>query len=383
MRALAKLVLLALLLAMLIGNARAIGCDSLPSSQVTAPANAIGLAFLALILSFFVVAIAYIVGGIVPGTGIRNWIQVEWLEIAKTALLIGGIYAVLAFMGGVAASISYAQSPPAQTYSGPGLFYLVVGACNYLTTFGFGGPSSYLNQAFSYILGLANWLGFFKSITFGLFLPIPLIVVTFNIGATAQIYNNRMLESFTPGQQYVSILSDSVKFIASPVALLFSVQSAMLPALFGLGIAVFIPIGLFFRAFPFMRGIGGTLVAIGIGLSLIYPSLLLLFNYPVSIMLQGVAYQPTQFNCPFGIFCGIINAIVGGGAGLQAAGDAFNSFTTIFPALNGLLHYTVFLNFQLILFIADFIIGFPIANEIARLLGGSIRLSLGRKIKLI
>lgn len=383
MRTLRKTLLLPLFFMLLIGTASAVGCDSLPTSQVTTPATALSLSLLALILSFFVIAIAYIVGALIPASGIKEWIQSEWWETAKTAMLIGGIYAAITLLSGMAAAVSYAQVQPIQQASTtPGPFYLVQGACTYLLKFGFGTNSSYLNESYAYLLGLANWLGLLQSIHIGLFLPIDLVVVNFRFGVSAPIYVNGMLESFT-FYQYQSILNDVLKFIISPVSLLFSVQSALLPSIFGLGLAVFIPIGLFFRAFPFLRSIGGTLVAIGIGLALVYPALLLLFNYPVSIALQNTAYQSTPYQCQFGIFCGFTQALTGGSAGIQAAGDAFSSFYTIFPALNGIIHYTVFLTFQFILFLLDAAIGYPIVDGIAKALGGTIRLSLGHKLKLL
>jgi hypothetical protein len=54
-----------------------------------------------------------------------------------------------------------------------------------------------------------------------------------------------------------------------------------------------LPIGLFFRGFPILRKIGGFFIALSIGLLIIYPSLVLFFDYP---FLKTVinAVQPTS-----------------------------------------------------------------------------------------
>jgi len=132
------------------------------------------------------------------------------------------------------------------------------------------------------------------------------------------------------------------------------------------------------RALPFIRGIGGSLIAIGLAITVIYPSLLILMNYPITQMLQTNVYNPPS-SCSSSILCGAISAVL---SYFSEAGVALSSFNSIFPALNGILAYNTYLVLQFVLFILDLGITYSLANNIARMLGGEIRLGIGGKLKL-
>ena len=68
---------------------------------------------------------------------------------------------------------------------------------------------------------------------------------------------------------------------------------------------------------------------------------------------------------------------------IYSLGLGDSAFKGLYTILNVLTPYSVFMMLQLILFILDAIIINAIADNIARALGGGIKLSLGGKLKLI
>lgn len=379
------------------------GCDSLtPSAALAVPGDMISVALLALLVSFDVVALGYILSKVFANQRIAGWVSGEFWEMAKTAILIVGIFSTLAILGNIALALAPSslslQQPQSGGYS-PSLTALAVGACSYLgtasvittesTASGKGYPTiitstsvsnAYVYDSFSYLISFSNGLGALKSSSIGLWVPIPPpplpSPVVFTFGFQLSPYVNRMLETnFILVGQYASLINDMMNYIAVPTLMVMAVQYYLLPLVFVLGLLVTIPIGLILRAFPFVRGIGGMLIAIGIGMSLIYPALLVLLNYPVTQALQSSSLPTLSGSTCSGILCSFLS-------GLTGSYDALSSIDTVFPALNGLLNFSTYLLLQFMLFILDLAIAFPLVDNIAKMLGGSIRLQLGGKLKM-
>ncbi len=369
MRLLIPFLLLALILTARISWA----APSLPLPPPTIPPSAISTALLALTVSLDVVAIGYVLSKIFPQTGIGDWLAKEYWEIFKSAMLIVSIFAVITIVTNVALLLVPSTGTCSSPISIPANYLLTNAACGYLTS-----VSGQLSDTFNYLLGLSSSFGALDSLQISAYAPIPVPFVGFESGFTLMPYQNSLLEG-SAGGQLQAILSDSITLIAFPVALLIQIQLNMLPFLFVLGLTILIPIGLVMRAFPFIRGIGGALMAVGLAISVIYPSLLILLNYPVTQMLQVGVFQSQASSCNSSIICGILQSVL---ATFSSGGEALLSFDTIFPALNGILAYNSYVVLQFILFILDLGIGFSITSNVAHMLGGDIRLSIGGKLKL-
>jgi hypothetical protein len=350
--------------------------------NVNIPVQAVGISLLALTVSLDVVAIGYIVSKIFPTTGVGNWLRDEYWEIAKSAMLIASIYAVIAFM----TNISLLFLPSGAAGGCPGVpstssYMLVNGACSYISS-----VEGQLSNRFTFLLGLSTNLGAFESLIVQAYIPIPIPppplppIVAFKFGFDITPYANSMLEGNTGGQ-FQSVLNDVIAYLAFPVALLLGVQDYLLPFLFLIGLTVIIPLGLVFRAMPFTRSIGGTLIGIGIGIAIIYPSMLIVLNYPVTNALQ-TATPAVSSTCTAGVFCYAVNFVGNLINFASSIGLAFASLQTMIPALDYIVWYSVYLVFQLLLFILDLGIGYSLANGIARLLGGNISLRITGKLKL-
>jgi hypothetical protein len=75
-------------------------------------------------------------------------------------------------------------------------------------------------------------------------------------------------------------------------AITTAAQRALLHLFYNTGFSIFIPAGVLLRIFPWTRGAGGLLIAIGIGLSIVYP---VMFTY-VSLMSENPSEVKNQAN---------------------------------------------------------------------------------------
>ncbi|MCL4365112.1 MAG: hypothetical protein M1569_01200 [Candidatus Marsarchaeota archaeon] len=256
------------------------------------------ISLIALTLSFDTIAIAFMLSKIFTHQGIRNWLQNEYFEVIKSALIIAGIFLLLIFLSNIAYLISpsYSQFIPSTLSGYPGnIAGLTLGSESYLCL-----VSTNLNTVFTVFGNMASGVAIANSFNLGFYIPIPLKYVTILSGITWKPFGNLMIQTgnFIIGP-YGSLLNDMVNFVLFPVDDIVDISILMLPSIVQLGLVVLIPIGILFRAFPFVRGIGGTLIAMGIGLALLWPSLLLLFNYPITNLVTSVfPVQPIDLHVP-------------------------------------------------------------------------------------
>ncbi len=366
---------------------------------------AVAASAIALMVSFAVVGTGYIVSKLFPSAGLSRWLQNEYKEIAKTAILIVVIFSVIAIVSNVALLLTGAQGGTSYVSN---LGALTTQSEQYLCTVNanvISGLTAMTDLELGY--GLLNSI----SITYSGF-PIPPVplppaffwVPVFKSGASFTLLKNDFLNVLTAPGQPPSLMTDIITLIYFPVVNLYTVQITLLPFLIWIGIVVLIPMGLVLRALPLVRGLGGTLVALGLLFALIWPSILVLFNAPITnyfynvLNLQIVTPHAACTSFGSSIFAPICTGLssfftsfggfltpVTNAAGTAVASEAISLSTlfSIYPALNYILAWTIYPIFLLFfLLIFDLLIAYTITDNIARLLGGSVRLSIG-KLKLI
>ncbi len=367
---------------------------------------AIFLSAVSLLVSFVFISIIYIVSKIFPETKIGSFLGNEYRELVKSILIIVIIYAAISFVSGIAVSFTGASIGNFATNTGNLLYNSEVYLC---------GVNNVLMQSIESLTSLSLADGIFKGllISWG-GLPIPpvpipgplgLILPVVKSGVSFSLLKNNILQTdFVSGSQFTtSMMNDLFNYIYFPAVNIITVQISVLPIFEILGLWVLIPLGIIFRALPFVRGIGGTLIAFGIGIALIWPSVLVLFNAPVSNFFYG--YLSVHGEVPLSTGCsslGLVSSIcnglsnfvyfeTSGVAGGSITSGTINSFTlafstlfSIYPSLNYILQNTLYILFQIfIVFMFDLVITYTITDNIARLLGGSISLSVSKKLKLV
>ncbi len=360
----------------------------------------IGFVMLALVLSIMVVAIVYMLGKVFPSTGLLGWVNQEYWEIAKSGIIVVIIFSLLLFISNIGVALT---NTPVTAYSKTDTYLNNMNGLLYSS-------ETYLLTADSYVA--AGWctLG---SVNFGVALlnslkieyyvpiPIPIILTGLKFGTKFSILSTPTLLAGSDNTigQLQSMMVDLILGLYYPVSMIILVLIEALPIIVWVGLGFFIPIGLVFRALPILRGIGGTLIATGIAMAILLPMVLVVFNYPVTQVFQGVLPIQTitpSSTCNFGstvisyackAFMFVINgenAYIGNGVRvIYSLGWGFSAFDGLYTILNALTPYSVFMLLQLILFILDAIIINAIADNIAKALGGGIKLSLGGKLKLI
>lgn len=259
--------------------------------------NPFVIALLALTVSIDVIAIGYIISRLLPHTGLRNWLQNEYWEVAKTALLIGAIYGgmllLLTSFSLAIAPASPGSVPAADIIPGANLNAILHASNTYLCS-----SANYLVGSWSMAGDMFLGIGFLRSLGVGYYLALPIPdpegggqAILF--GVSYGVYQNLMLET---GQfiiaPYQSIVNDYLQFLLFPTSIIITSEIELLPALMLLGLTFFIPVGLVFRALPFIRGIGGTMIGLGVGMAIIYPAILIGFNYPITNALNNAIPLP-------------------------------------------------------------------------------------------
>jgi len=388
------LIIFLLLLVIYSGISFADSCllPSNPNALTLSTSPLFSVLALAFMLSFLVIAIGVIINRVVPGTKLNEWLKNEYWEMAKSAILIAGAISILVFAGNISLLLIGQQATGSYTLSGLNQILNTLSSSSgqalcsiYLDINNFGGveSTSGIGSVFpENPLGIIQGIATLKTINVGYWLPVPIVVAAFTFGSEFQLYNNPMLESVSASSigQFESIVNDIINFLYFPVSSLIAFMYILMPLIVYIGIMVFVPLGIIFRAFPFLRPIGGTLFAFGVGLSIVFPLLITLINEPVTTILYNTLSQsPTTGNA---VLNGIINVLLLAISPAYNLASAFPLTISIYPALNIYAPYFMFLFAELLLLLIDLMIWYPLVDSIAKSLGGTIRLELGGRLRI-
>jgi hypothetical protein len=379
--------------------------------------NSVILSVMALVISFAVIAIAYMISRLAPTLGIRNWLQAEYWEVTKTAIIIVVIFAMITIIGNIATAL---YSAPV-TLTGGDITPLINGAETYLCNVNYN-----LMQTWGWMGLLGAGTGFWANLKMGnyiIYFALPSETGGFAIlsGSTFIPFNNWMLQTGNPMiGPYGSIIGDTINLLLFPFTVINLIGVDIVPSMAVVGLTFFIPLGLIFRSLPFIRGIGGTLIAIGLGLAVIFPATLVMFNgIFINYITQAVAIAPPPpptvppatglTFCPFAppgggsafgsglatLTCDTLPSLLDISQLLPAANFASNddavghlnganvfSDTAIYQYMDIILATGAYVIVQLVVITIDLVIVYAITDSVARALGGSVRLQLGGKLRI-
>lgn len=419
----------------------AIPADYLDYTTHGLSTGAIELSMVALLLSFATIAIAYALSRMFPHLGIRNWLQGEYWEVTKTVILLAVIFAVITIIS----NITYAFLTPVKGGTAPtpatvgDITPLLNGAETYLCNVNYE-----LTNTWGWMGLLGSGTGFWSNLKLGVYDTIPIPPYIALIGGSVLLpFNNWMLQTGNPMiAPYGSIIGDTINLLLFPFTLITVISIDALPSMALIGLLFFIPMGLLFRAFPFVRGIGGTLVAIGFGMAVVFPAVLIVFNGVfMNYLQQAIAINPPPvaitttdidsiagFNegsgqltfpadCPFNLgsgafglvgqaFCDtsmapmaalvpqLVPPIIfaasdeantnnpgGNPAGYLNGANVFSD-VALYQYMDIILSTGSYIIVQLMLTTIDLVLVYTITDSIARSLGGSIRFQLGGKLRI-
>jgi hypothetical protein len=224
------------------------------------------VALLAVSLAFLVVALSYMLGVLFDLSNLKKWAKAEFYQACASAVLV----IFLLFMMDVMVNQGF------QTM--------------------IGGMNPYA-RAYAY---LDNVQGSLYSVYTNVYtVNFPLEFLT-----TFTFYFNAAGLDFSPFELVLSPVVEQLHFQANVVtiaAISTASQRALLHLFYNVGFSLFIPAGVLLRIFPWTRGAGGLLIALGVGLSIVYP---VMFTY-VSLMSENnseVQNQASQLGNSIGGF---------------------------------------------------------------------------------
>ena len=294
--------------------------------------SAMPLALLGILVSIVLGAVVFMMGEVFNYQPLKGFYKRELWETLKSAIIVTIIFSVLIIASSIA--VAFAGNAPSSSTGPTKLTDNLAGLYTAVNT-------TYLQpqiqsgyQTFGGLMGLSVGTDMLKTLTLSTWLPIPIWLGPLGVVGSIQsgssdvpLLQSNYIDSVS-GQGGFSLLGISTVYITT-VIIVFLFQSDLLYVIAAIGLGVFIPIGMIMRAFPFIRGIGGTLIAIGIGISIVYPVLLLALNLPVTNYIYGMTStspQSSASTCPSilsGIFCSLwkgIGALITKMAGVITGG---------------------------------------------------------------
>lgn len=417
-------------LSILLLNANAAGSISTVPCIITGATTSVGtciasafpLSLLGIGLSLLIIAVAFMAGHVLNHAGLRNFYRIELWEVTKSGIIIAAIFSSLVIVSAAANALAGSTPQYSATSQATAGQAITSNLASIYTT----ADTKYLTPqlqaaevSFGALLGLSVGVNLLHSIQLVTWLPLPIptpagLIGAVQFGSAASIYQSQNYLVNIYGSPTASVINAGID-IETTVLIAFQMQHDLLFIIAAVGLGLFIPIGIVMRAIPFVRGIGGMAIAVGIGLSIIYPTLLVVFNLPVTNYIYTLTSATvTQPACPFSfnLLCTIYNAAsyfvnsvttgIASGTGTIAGLPMYLAFGSqvslsseligsgfwtgfgtplvkgIFPSLNFVIDNTLMQSVQFLLFVMDIIIAVPLTEGIARLLGGTVRLGVGR-----
>jgi len=343
---------------------------------------------------------------------LKGWYKGEMKETVKTIAIMVFTFAVLIILGSVAVALAgyplqQVQAGSVFTGSGTGAGNEVANNLGLLYSTA---VSSYLSpqltedySSLSSLVGVALGVGFLKSISIYTWSPFPVpplppFLSWVQSGSAAKVFSSRMLELSPGSPPGMSLLGDVMTLVTLPVLSLLQIQSDLFGQFIGVALLVLLPIGILLRAIPMVRGIGGTLIALAIGIAVVYPMMLIGFNIPITNYMQATvasnaaSYTPSCSGIVGSLICfasdvGNFNElglflVIGPHENTTAMNYGINaglsSMNDIYTAINVITTDVLDEILQLILFILDLIVVVAAVNAVANLMGGKLRTGIGR-----
>jgi len=202
----------------------------------------------AVLISFLIATLAYMVSVIFDLKGLRNWAKSEFYQALASAVLVVALISLSYVMFDVGVRAMIGSIDPFQ-------------------------------QAQNYLDGVLSDLSSLYVSTYD-------FNFLFEILPSFTFYINAAAFSIKPFFWLVPTLITKhhlVTQLVATVTVTASFQKALIFFFINTGFAVFLPLGVILRAFPFTRGAGGLLIAIAIGFFIVYP---VMFTY-VSLMSES------------------------------------------------------------------------------------------------
>jgi len=265
-------------------------------SQSSIDPNFQSLSLLALLFTFSFLGLLYAIGVVSDSSSIKAFVKTEYFEAVKSAILLVGILSIISFLNSIMLPLTGEQD-------------LINGACHKALELKgdptSGGVEKIMQDIFNYAFELGLLAPF--SITFGIGIGVGGISIDNVISGS--FLPSSMIEWAYPPTKFTLInyiINDPVYGIEN--SFLTAIGRLIILSLTPVFVYQFLlPVGLFLRSFPVLRKVGGTFIALSIVLLVIYPSLVLFFDYPfmkkvIDAVAPVLSTSESNFQLEFTVF---------------------------------------------------------------------------------
>jgi hypothetical protein len=238
---------------------------------------------LALLFTFSFLGMIYAIGELSNSSSIKAFVKTEYFEAIKGAILLVGIISIVSTLNSLILPLTGEKD-------------LVNGACSKALYILRGnqnepGIENILQEVFNY----AFYLGILAPFSFNFGVGFGVGPFRINDFTTGSFMPSSIIEWAYPPTKF-TLMNFIVNDVVYGIENSFIMSIARLVILNLTPVFVFqflFPVGLFLRCFPILRKIGGFFIALGIGLLVIYPSLVLFIDYPFMRSIINAVY-PTS-----------------------------------------------------------------------------------------
>ena len=303
-------------------------------SLLGAPETWLSIAFIFTLIVILIAAIVYMLASVISSSNAKNWARIQIYE---------AVFSVVLFIAFISVIGVFFMNPQA-AYSSAGLVPSTCSATDINTLFNMSAcdVGTFSNTAFGYFGGL-----FYLGYVIGF---VPGFDVIAHVPGQMGISVKAGLESIFPKslEAGLSVAFSMILFML----MLNNIQLILISGSFFF-LVVFISIGLLIRVLGFTRSFGGILIALGLGLGIVFP-LLTSITYGfinVQMQSQGLAYLLSSVN---------LSTLVAGflSPATVISGGVYTLLMSIVEGIGYLvagLTFVPFINFIILdAFIADF-----------------------------
>jgi hypothetical protein len=226
---------------------------SFPSQLGILGADWLTLSFLALLTSFFVLLLIYMLSYILRNQNLAIWCKFELFQILATATV--SVFLIVWIIGMCEFKMDFLNdSSRGIDYTGKQMFDIINDYFDRMKHLGY--------AVFYLLMKVSKWITFFQKLTF---FSNPL-----GLGAV-----DTPLDSFGNLQNVISVAASG--FTTS--FLLFEFQRRIIDYMAYACLYYFAPFGIFFRSFEPTRGVGGALLGLVLSFFLFYPIIIVFNDY--------------------------------------------------------------------------------------------------------
>ncbi|MCL5092422.1 MAG: hypothetical protein M1364_02045 [Candidatus Marsarchaeota archaeon] len=303
-------------------------------SLLGAPETWLSIAFIFTLIVILIAAIVYMLASVISSSNAKNWARIQIYE---------AVFSVVLFIAFISVIGVFFMNPQA-AYSSAGLVPSTCSATDINTLFNMSAcdVGTFSNTAFSYF-GSLFYLGYVIGF-------LPGIKVVAHVPGQMGISVSAGIESIFPKSLEAGL---SVAFSAILFMLMLNnIQLILISGSFFF-LVVFISIGLLIRVLGFTRSFGGILIALGLGLGIVFPLLTSITYGFINVQMQSQGFLSLLSS---GNLTTLLMGSITPGA---ATGEVI--YSLLLPMIEGIgylvagLTFVPFINFIILdAFIADF-----------------------------